>query len=165
MARFAMTIALLGTALFASAFAAKAGGIAVAPVAQVPALGRSLGTVGQNLGSSAGIGMVPSAGMNVSTANGLTVQTSIDNSRNIQASSSVTINETVNGVPVGGFDGGAGIEAVQSQAAADAQQVFAQRQAANQQIENEVQLVVQVWQAQQGQSQEYQGQGYWGPSY
>ncbi len=95
-----------------------------------------------------GVGAVPTQGMNVTTQDGLTVQTNIDNSQNIQAGHSISVNESINGQPVGYGYSGADFLAVQNAADANAQSIMAQRQQANQELENEALMVVQAWQSQ-----------------
>jgi hypothetical protein len=113
-----------------------------AGVAQVPTIGRVSSAM--NSRAPFGNGSVSGVGMNVSNANGVSVQTNIDASRNIQAGTSITINRTINGVPVGSGASGDFLAG----AGAQAQEIWAQKQAYYQQLQNEASLVVQVWQAQ-----------------
>ena len=156
MARFAAISCILAASLTALAPAALAGASSIGTVGQVPALNRSIG-VG-NLPSfsngAANSGVMAFSGnsgsglegqMNVSNTDGVTVQTNIDSSRNIQAGSHVTVNETVNGQQIGSSYASASFLNVMTQAQADAADILAQHQAANQQMENEVLMVVQTW--------------------
>lgn len=182
MARFAPLLCVFAVVL---APAAKAGGSNIGTVGAVPAASHAIGGVGQptsvptfaaptyssyvNGGGApsfgGGVGAVPTQGMNVTTQDGLTVQTNIDNSQNIQAGHSISVNETINGQPVGYGYSDADFMAVQNAAIANAQAMVNQRQQANQDLENEVLTVVNAWQSQnqnQGQgpqqsSQQYQG--------
>ena len=131
MIRFASTVCLFIVAIAATpALAAGVGGIA-----QVPAMGG-------HAGFGSGVGSVSGGGMNVSNASGVTFQTNIDASSNVQGGTSVSINRTINGVPVSSTSGGDFLAG----AGAQAQDVWAQKQAYYQQLQNEASLVVQVWQ-------------------
>jgi putative NIF3 family GTP cyclohydrolase 1 type 2 len=133
MLRFAPTACLF--AVIAAATPALAGGIA-----QVPTIGQVSSAM--NSRAPFGNGSVSGVGMNVSNADGVTVQTNIDASRNVQAGTSVTINRTINGVAVGSGAGGDFLAGADAQA----QDVWAQKQAYYQQLQNGAALVVQVWQ-------------------
>jgi hypothetical protein len=131
-------------ALLAGMSPALAGGISA--VSQIPAISGPAGRVampgnGSYVPFNTGVGAVSGAGINVSNSDGVTLQTNIDASRNVQGTSTVTLNETINGVQVGYGVGGdflAGADA-QGQAA------LADRRAYIQQLQNEIELVVQVW--------------------
>ena len=159
MARFAAISCVLGAGLIALAPAALAGGSALGTVAQVPMLNRSI-AVGNlpsfsNGAANSGVmtfngagGSVLAGAMNVTNTDGVSVQTNIDSTRTIQAGSHVTVNETVNGQAVGSSFASAAFLNVMTQAQADAADIMAQRQAANQELENEALMVTQAWQAQ-----------------
>lgn len=169
MARFA-AISLVAAGFFALAPAAFAGGSGLGTVGQVPGLNRSV-AVGNlpsfsNGAASSGVqsysgagGSVLSGEMNVTNTDGVSVQTNIDSSRNIQAGTSVSVNETVNGQQIGSSYASASFLNVMTQAQADAADIMAQHQAANQQLENEVLTITQTWAA-QGQSSQQGYQGY-----
>lgn len=138
MIRLAPSLAAL--ALLAWGSAALAGGVSPVPAVNgfqgrvvIPGSVNSAGAI-----SSLGGGV----GMNVGNADGVSVQTNINASRNVQAGTNVTINETINGVQVGYGMGGDFLAGADAQA----QTVWAQKQALYQQLENEASLAVQVWQ-------------------
>src|ERR1700742_5163678 len=110
----------------AAALPASAGGLNLGTVAKVPAV---TGFSSQ----PAGVGSFTGAGMNVSNADGVSVQNKINASRNVQAGSNVTINETINGVPVGYGAGGNFLAGDDAQA----QAIWAQKQALYQQLRDE----------------------------
>jgi hypothetical protein len=166
MTRFAGTFFLITAGIAALAPSALASGSSIGTIAPVPVL--SHGLAGLNLpsavpsmaanpfqslsgGSAANSGAMSFSGgvgntTNVSNSDGITFQSNINAARNVQAGSSVSVNETVNGEQVG--YGGAGFLSVMTDAQADAANILAQRQAANQELENEALMVVQAWQAQ-----------------
>jgi len=120
---------------------AMAGGFSVSPVARVPAMAGFPGQTGASVATTPGTMSFGGAGMNVSNADGVSVQTNINASRNVQAGSNVAINETINGVQVGYGMGGDFLGGTDAQA----QAVWAQKQALYQQLEDEASLAVQVW--------------------
>ncbi len=142
MTRLAPAFCFAAAAILGGVTVARAGGLgAVAQVPSVSGLANRMAMPGNGAPFSIGVGAVSGAGINVTNSDGVTVQTNINSSRNVQGGSHVTVNETVNGVPVGygmGDDFLAGANA-QGQAA------LAQRRADIQQLENEIDLVVQVW--------------------
>jgi hypothetical protein len=168
MARFAAAFFLLSAGIAGFATAALAGGSSFGTIAPVPVLSHGLGSVNLpsavptmgaspyqafNNGSVANSGAVTfsggvgsGVGMNISDSDGVTFQSNIDATRNVQAGSTVNVNETVNGQQVG-YEGAAFLS-VMTDAQTDAQNVLAQRQAANQELENEALMVVQAWQSQ-----------------
>lgn len=142
MVRFAPAFCLSLLVLCAGASAASAGGFSVGSVGKVPVVG---GFQQNRIVTPGAGGMLSGAGggINVSNADGVSVQTNINAARNVQAGSNVSVNETVNGVPVGygGADFLAGADA-------QGQDAWAQRQAYIQQLQTEAQMYVQIWQAQ-----------------
>lgn len=146
MTRLTLARAFAVIAAFAWTPAAMAGGVNLGAVAQVPAIGgMSSRTVVPGLSGPAGGSSYGAfnggAGMTVSNSDGVTVQTTIDASRNVQAGSNISVNETYNGVAVGySTDFLAGADA-------QAQDVWAQKQAYYQQLQNQAALMVQVWQS------------------
>jgi len=146
--RFVPAFCLAAAALLAGAPVALAGG--VGSIAQVPTTSAVAGHIGPAsvntsvstaMPFSDGVGAISGTGMNVSNSDGVTVQTNIDSSRNVQASNNVTVNETINGVQVGYGLGGDFL----SNADAQGQAALAQKQADIQQLQNEVELMVQLW--------------------
>ena len=133
----------LSAILLAAAAPAQAGGLNLGPVAQVPALSGLSGRIAVPASSGSFAPTGAGAGMNVRNADGVTVQTNIQSGNNVQAGSNVSVNETINGVSVGYGLGGDFL----GDADAQAQAQWAQRQATYQQLQNDVSLMVQVWQA------------------
>ncbi len=157
MARFAAISCVLAVGLTALAPAAMAGASSIGTVGQVPALNRSIavGNLPSFSNGAANSGVMAFSGnsgsglsgqMNVSNTDGVTVQTNIDSSRNITAGSHVSVNEYVNGERIGSSYASASFLNVMTQAQADAADILAQHQAANQQLENEALMVIQAWQ-------------------
>lgn len=166
MARFAAAFFLIMAGIAGFAPAALAGGSSIGTIAPVPVLSHGLAGVslpsavpsmaanpyqGLSSGGAAASGAMSFSGgvgntTNVSNSDGVTFQTNIDATRNVQAGSNVSVNETVNGQQVG--YAGAAFLSVMTDAQTDAQNILAQRQAANQELENEALMVVQAWQAQ-----------------
>lgn len=132
---------LTAIALFAGLAPALAGGIGA--VSQVPAISGLQGRVviPGSVNTPGALSSLGGVGMNVSNSDGVSVQSNIDDSRNVQGNSNVTINETINGVQVGYGAGGDFL----SNADAQGQAALADRQAYIQQLQNEVELMVQVW--------------------
>lgn len=131
---------------FAPAFCFLAATLAAAPalaggIGQVPTIGQvSSGMIGR---TPFGNGSVSGAGMNVSNADGVTVQTNIDASRNVQAGSTISVNRTINGVAVSSTSGGDFLAGADAQA----QDIWAQKQAFYQQLQDQAAMMVQVWRA------------------
>jgi|GEM_PF-4023783 len=132
---------LTAIALLAGLAPALAGGIGA--VSQVPQISGLQGRVAipGSVNTPGTLSSLGGVGMNVSNSDGVSVQTNIDASRNVQGNSNVTINETINGTQVGYGMGGDFL----SDANAQGQAALAQRQAYIQQLQNEVELMVQVW--------------------
>lgn len=133
MIRFAPALCFLAATL--AALPALAGG-----VAQVPTIGRVSSAM--NARAPFGNGSISGVGMNVSNADGVTVQTNIDASRNVQGGTSVSVNRSINGVDVSSTSGGDFLAGAEAQA----QDVWAQKQAFYRQLQNQASLMVQVWQ-------------------
>jgi hypothetical protein len=166
MARFAAAFLLITAGIAGFVPAALAGGSNIGTIAPVPVLSHGLAGVslpsavpsmaaspyqGLSSSSAANSGAMSFSGgvgntTNVGNSDGVTFQSNIDATRNVQAGSTVNVNETVNGQQVG--YGGAAFLSVMTDAQTDAANVLAQRQAANQELENEALMVVQAWQAQ-----------------
>jgi hypothetical protein len=166
MARFAAAFFLIAAGIAGFAPAALAGGSNIGTTAPMPVLSRGPGSVslpsavpsmaanpyqGLNRSNAATSGAMSFSGgvgntTNVGNSDGVTFQSNIDATRNVQAGSNVSVNETVNGQQVG-YDGAAFLS-VMTDAQTDAENVLAQRQAANQELENEALMVVQAWQSQ-----------------
>lgn len=162
MARFAAIACVLAAGLAALAPSAFAAGANIGTVGQVPVLNRSIGSTnlpsfsngaasGGAMTFGSGAGSAAAGGMTISNSDGVTIQANIDTSQNIQASHSISVNETVNGQPIGSSYASASFLNVMTQAQADAADVLAQHQAANQELENEVLAITQTWDAQQQQ--------------
>jgi hypothetical protein len=143
MTRFAPAVCFLAAALAVTP--ALAAGLNLGGVAQVPAVGGFPGRVSPAAmsGFGNGPGTVSGVGMNVSNADGVTVQTNIDASRNVQAGSTISVNRTINGVAVSSTSGGDFLAGADAQA----QDVWAQKQAFYQQLQDQASMMVQVWQA------------------
>ena len=89
-------------AFLAGTPAALAGGLgAVTQVPQISGLQGRVAIPGSVNAPGALSSLGGGAGMNVSNADGVGVQTNIDAGRNVQGNSNVTINETINGTQVG----------------------------------------------------------------
>jgi hypothetical protein len=134
MIRFAPTACLFAVTLAATP-------VLAGRIGQVPMIGKvSAGTMSGHAGFG-GIGAVSGVGMNVSNADGVTVQTNIDASRDVQGGTSVSINRTINGIAVSSTSGGDFLAGADTQA----QDVWAQKQDFYQQLQNEASMAVQVW--------------------